>query len=385
MKKLKKLLLAFLMAVSVLPTASSCGTNGVTIKRIYVEEDNNQDIRYKKRDLGKKASVIASGTDYIIIDEGQSEISLTVEVKNPKNERISSMIISSDDANAEIMENGIFEPINQEDGRRVISWHGENLYKTTYTIRLFSDKNVNTIRIEDIKLDGHTMFQSEELRFLDLGNNKLDIYKMGENSFGYDIKENSFDKIILKPIANEEYNNTISNLEFKDTSINLEGYYEFTNDSSVILKMDYQLNNDITINIEIPIEIKILKINPSDHGYTDAISDMLGLPDNCHIMGLGFLGTDLINSIEMYYKDEKVEILHIWEYDIVYKNPANYDINLPDNSIMDETYEDIGDKLGNFKFIINNDEYKLQFVTYREPSLDRHGIYHITGLSIVEE
>lgn len=384
MKKLKKLLLAFLMSVSVLPTATSCSASGVTIERIYVEEDNNQDIRYKKRDSSKKSSVISSGTDYIIIDESQSEISLTIEVKNPKNERISAMIISSDDENAEIMENGIFEPINQEDGRRVISWHGENLYKTTYTIRLFSDKNVNTIRIEDIKLDGHTTFQSEELRSLNLGKNKLDIYKIPDAVYTYDIKENSFDRIILKPIINEEYTDIVSNLEFKDINVNPEGYYEFTNDSSVILKMGYKLNNDITANIEISIDIKILKINPSDHGYTDAISDMLGLPDNCHIMGLGFLGTDLINSIEMYYKDEKVEILHIWEYDIIYKNPSNYDINLPDNSIMDETYEDIGDKLGNFKFIINNDEYKLQFVTYREPSLDRHGIYHITGLSIVE-
>lgn len=388
-KIIRKLFFIFLLLFSNLPL-NSCANKApenVMIKRIYIENEDHLEPRMLKKKNNNGILNTEAEVNFTVLYTDEIDISLTIEVEKPENYRIESLLISCTDPNAKIMENGIYEPINKSNGKRLIEWHGENNYKTTYNIRIESKDFLNTFIINDVKLRDHDLFQSEE-GVTDFGNNELDIYKIKRDAYSINVVENSFDKLVFNFNISDEYKDIISNFKVDDQAMNSDGNWVFT--ESKISNVSYDIlgkDSKIVRNTE-EIEMVLLKTYYWD--CPDAIVKSAFYPeDNVCIevyeLTFGFDGVTH-NGIRLFYDSNELEIFRISKFAISFICDDIFEIDY----INDDFYTDLKKHLDLFTLEVNAVKYKLVYevsYTYTDEEVElvkypKHK-YKIIGLEEV--
>ena len=187
---LKSKFTAFIATVVLLLTGCNGvnipGKTDVNIKRLSasvydttevvkpVSRKNAIDIKYANEE-GDSGSVLEVGEEssanYILIYKDENNIQLTVQLDNPKGESIDALEIACDDKNAEILVDGEYKPLNVTANGRVVNWAQEDPYEKTFYLRTISQDDLNTFRVNDIKVNG--AWQNKGL-----DNNELSVYKI---------------------------------------------------------------------------------------------------------------------------------------------------------------------------------------------------------------
>ena len=187
---LKSKFTAFIATVVLLLTGCNGvnipGKTGVNIKRLSasvydttevvkpVSRKNAIDIKYANEE-GDSGTVLEVGEEssanYILIYKDENNIQLTVQLDNPKGESIDALEIACDDENAEILVDNEYKPLNVTANGRVVNWAQEDPYEKTFYLRTISQDDLNTFRVNDIKVNG--AWQNKGL-----DNNELSVYKI---------------------------------------------------------------------------------------------------------------------------------------------------------------------------------------------------------------
>ena len=190
---LKSKFTAFIATVVLLLTGCNGvnipGKTDVNIKRLSasvydttevvrpVSRKNAIDIKYANEE-GDSGSVLEVGEEssanYILIYKDENNIQLTVQLDNPKGESIDALEIACDDENAEILVDNEYKPLNVTANGRVVNWAQEDPYEKTFYLRTISQDDLNTFRVNDIKVNG--AWQNKGL-----DNNELSVYKITKN------------------------------------------------------------------------------------------------------------------------------------------------------------------------------------------------------------
>ena len=187
---LKSKFTAFIATVVLLLTGCNGvnipGKTDVNIKRLYASaydttevvepasRRNAIDIRYanEEGDSGTTLEVgKESSANYVLIYKDENNIQLTVQLDNPKGESIDALEIACDDKNAEILVDDEYKPLNVGSNGRVVNWAQEDPYEKTFYLKTISQDDLNTFRINDIKVNG--AWQNKGL-----DNNELSVYKI---------------------------------------------------------------------------------------------------------------------------------------------------------------------------------------------------------------
>lgn len=192
---LKSKFTAFIATVVLLLTGCNGvnipGKTDVNIKRLYasaydttevvkpVSRKNAIDIKYANEE-GDSGTVLEVGKEssanYVLIYKDENNIQLTVQLDNPKGESIDALEIACDDKNAEILVDGEYKPLNVTANGRVVNWAQEDPYEKTFYLRTISQDDLNTFRVNDIKVNG--AWQNKGL-----DNNELSVYKITKDDF----------------------------------------------------------------------------------------------------------------------------------------------------------------------------------------------------------
>lgn len=187
---LKSKFTAFIATVVLLLTGCNGvnipGKTDVNIKRLSasvydttevvqpVSRKNAIDIKYANEE-GDSGTVLEVGKEssanYILIYKDENNIQLTVQLDNPKGESIDALEIACDDESAEILVDGEYKPLNVTANGRVVNWAQEDPYEKTFYLRTISQDDLNTFRVNDIKVNG--AWQNKGL-----DNNELSVYKI---------------------------------------------------------------------------------------------------------------------------------------------------------------------------------------------------------------
>ena len=187
---LKSKFTAFIATVVLLLTGCNGvnipGKTDVNIKRLSasvydtteviqpVSRKNAIDIKYanEEGDSGTTLEVgEESSANYVLIYKDENNIQLTVQLDNPKGESIDALEIACDDESAEILVDGEYKPLNVTANGRVVNWAQEDPYEKTFYLRTISQDDLNTFRVNDIKVNG--AWQNKGL-----DNNELSVYKI---------------------------------------------------------------------------------------------------------------------------------------------------------------------------------------------------------------
>ena len=135
---------------------------------------NAIDIKYANEE-GDSGTVLEVGEEssanYVLIYKDENNIQLTVQLDNPKGESIDALEIACDDENAEILVDNEYKPLNVTANGRVVNWSSEDPYEKTFYLRTISQDDLNTFRVNDIKVNG--AWQNKGL-----DNNELSVYKI---------------------------------------------------------------------------------------------------------------------------------------------------------------------------------------------------------------
>ena len=187
---LKSKFTAFIATVVLLLTGCNGvnipGKTDVNIKRLSasvydttevvkpVSRKNAIDIKYANEE-GDSGTTLEAGKEssanYILIYKDENNIQLTVQLDNPKGESIDALEIACDDENAEILVDNEYKPLNVTANGRVVNWAQEDPYEKTFYLRTISQDDLNTFRVNDIKVNG--AWQNKGL-----DNNELSVYKI---------------------------------------------------------------------------------------------------------------------------------------------------------------------------------------------------------------
>ncbi len=190
MNNLKSKFTAFIATVVLLLTGCNGvnipGKTDVNIKRLSasvydttevvkpVSRKNAIDIKYanEEGDSGTTLEVgKESSANYVLIYKDENNIQLTVQLDNPKGESIDALEIACDDKSAEILVDDEYKPLNVTANGRVVNWAQEDPYEKTFYLKTISQDDLNTFRINDIKVNG--AWQNKGL-----DNNELSVYKI---------------------------------------------------------------------------------------------------------------------------------------------------------------------------------------------------------------
>ena len=138
------------------------------------EENVLEAIKYANEE-GDSGTVLEVGEEssanYVLIYKDENNIQLTVQLDNPKGESIDALEIACDDESAEILVDGEYKPLNVTGNGRVVNWAQEDPYEKTFYLRTISQDDLNTFRVNDIKVNG--AWQNKGL-----DNNELSVYKI---------------------------------------------------------------------------------------------------------------------------------------------------------------------------------------------------------------
>ena len=184
--------------------------NEVKIKKISAYDNQADNAQILNR---KESNRSQDELNYIIIYKSQTDIQFTITLDNPEAYGIDALRVKCDDEDAQIQVDGEWKPIAfEDDGTRVVNWDSEDPYEKTYNIRTTSDDAVNTFEVVDIRLAGHSKFQSKETKNTDIGNSELQIHKIDEDAYRVDVIENTFEYIKFKLAVKESYKDIIHNI-----------------------------------------------------------------------------------------------------------------------------------------------------------------------------
>lgn len=234
-------------ASSTTVSSISNSENEVKIKKIVanaLDEDNNTQ-SISKKEKNKHEDEI----NCIIIYKSQTDIQFTIKLDNPEAYGIDALRVKCDDENAQIQVDGEWKPIAfEDDGTRVVNWSSEDPYEKTYNIRTTSDDAMNIFEVIDIRLAGHSKFQSKETKNTDIGNSELQIHKMDEDAYRVDVIENTFEYIKFKLAVKESYKDIIHNITVDGETADSEGIYTLYENKNITVKYDYKINDELMVN-----------------------------------------------------------------------------------------------------------------------------------------
>lgn len=215
----KSRFLAFIASAILLLTgcngANVLGKANVNIKRLSASvydttetaEPTNRknaiDIRYanEKGDSGATLKIDEeSSTNYILIYKDENNIQLTVQLDNPKGESIDALEIACDDEDAEILVDGEYKSLNVTSNGRVVNWAQEDPYEKTFYLKTISQDDLNTFRINDIKVNG--AWQNKGL-----DNNELSVYKITKDDLEVKFITNTTEYYECEFICGEKVSN----------------------------------------------------------------------------------------------------------------------------------------------------------------------------------
>ena len=247
-------------ASSTTVSSISNSENEVKIKKIVanaLDEDNNTQ-SISKKEKNKHEDEI----NCIIIYKSQTDIQFTIKLDNPEAYGIDALRVKCDDENAQIQVDGEWKPIAfEDDGTRVVNWSSEDPYEKTYNIRTTSDDAMNIFEVIDIRLAGHSKFQSKETKNTDIGNSELQIHKMDEDAYRVDVIENTFEYIKFKLAVKESYKNIIHNITVDGENADSEGIYTLYENKNIKVKYDYKINDELMVNRSNNERIERLRAN----------------------------------------------------------------------------------------------------------------------------
>ena len=385
--------------------------NEVKIKKISAYDNQADNAQILNR---KESNRSQDELNYIIIYKSQIDIQFTITLDNPEAYGIDALRVKCDDEDAQIQVDGEWKPIAfEDDGTRVVNWDSEDPYEKTYNIRTTSDDAVNTFEVVDIRLAGHSKFQSKETKNTDIGNSELQIHKIDEDAYRVDVIENTFEYIKFKLAVKESYKDIIHNITVDGETADSEGIYTLYENKNIKVKYDYKINDELMVKRSNNEEIKKLKVcyqkpverNFDYHENIPVSRAELGFDENdttvwknCIHLALGFEGNDWENYISVYYKDVKCEIVETltW-YETIFDNDTGEPISsdyyghtyfYDNDCFSDIPYEitrdySVAKYLNNFKIVILEREYKILYEIAFDDLVDNDKpsvMFRITGL-----
>ena len=343
---LKSKFTAFIATVVLLLTGCNGvnipGKTDVNIKRLSasvydttevvqpVSRKNAIDIKYanEEGDSGTTLEVgEESSANYVLIYKDENNIQLTVQLDNPKGESIDALEIACDDESAEILVDGEYKPLNVTANGRVVNWAQEDPYEKTFYLRTISQDDLNTFRVNDIKVKG--AWQNKGL-----DNNELSVYKITKEDLDVRFITNTTEYYECEFIYGEK----VSNL---NVTASVPEALTWISTSRVRVTQNCTLNWSYDFTFDGVIkhwkedkEIELFNITPStpelsENGFLVADVELGGL---C-VQGLSFNGTDFdknkynINGYDAKYyiysySGSSTPCLETYES---FKNILNYD------------------------------------------------------------
>ena len=301
---------------------------------------NAIDIRYANEEGDSGATLKIgeeSSTNYILIYKDENNIQLTVQLDNPKGESIDALEIACDDEDAEILVDGEYKSLNVTSNGRVVNWAQEDPYEKTFYLKTISQDDLNTFRINDIKVNG--TWQNKGL-----DNNELSVYKITKDDLDVKFITNTTEYYECEFICGERVSNLNVTASIPDALTWITTSRVRVTENCV-LSWSYDFTFDGVIkHWKEDKKIELFNITPStpelsENGFLVADVELGGL---C-VQGLSFNGTDFdknsynINGYDAKYyiysySDSFTPCLETYES---FRNILNYDES------MDEYYLDM--------------------------------------------
>ena len=301
---------------------------------------NAIDIRYANEEGDSGATLKIgeeSSTNYILIYKDENNIQLTVQLDNPKGESIDALEIACDDEDAEILVDGEYKSLNVTSNGRVVNWAQEDPYEKTFYLKTISQDDLNTFRINDIKVNG--TWQNKGL-----DNNELSVYKITKDDLDVKFITNTPEYYECEFICGERVSNLNVTASIPDALTWITTSRVRVTENCV-LSWSYDFTFDGVIkHWKEDKKIELFNITPStpelsENGFLVADVELGGL---C-VQGLSFNGTDFdknsynINGYDAKYyiysySDSFTPCLETYES---FRNILNYDES------MDEYYLDM--------------------------------------------
>lgn len=310
MNNLKSKFTAFIATVVLLLTGCNGvnipGKTDVNIKRLYasaydttevvqpVSRKNAIDIKYANEE-GDSGTTLETGKEssanYILIYKDENNIQLTVQLDNPKKESIDALEIACDDENAEILVDGEYKPLNVTANGRVVNWSSEDPYEKTFYLRTISQDDLNTFRINDIKVN-------KEWQNKGLDNNELSVYKITKEDLDVKFITNTTEYYECEFIYGEK----VSNL---NVTASVPEALTWVSTSRVRVTQNCTLNWSYDFTFDGVVrhwvekkEIELLKIIIPNSDGSDGVLFFIEPRDGNLYIGLfDMFGTDLDKSI----------------------------------------------------------------------------------------
>lgn len=200
---------------------------------------------------------------YTVVQMPNQEISFTITLDNQEASGIDAVRLYCDDPAAEVKIDGEYKKIAQEsDGTRVVNWASEDAYEKTYSIKLSSEEYVNSLEVKDIRLAGHSKFQSKETEVKNLGKNELKVYKMSEDDLKWNFVTNTTEYYAW----NFTHSDKVSNVTVEGIEADENGEYRVTENGTI--KYSYDLTVEgTTVRWSGAKDIELLKIEKTDPKY----------------------------------------------------------------------------------------------------------------------
>lgn len=201
----------------------------------------------------------SEGLQYVLLPVDKNEVTFTIKLSNPKAYQIDSLRLYCEDGLAEIKIDGQWKPLNiEQDGSRVVNWSSEDAYEKTFYLRMHSTAAHNVLRVLDVRLAGHTEWQSSETKSNDLGNNELNIFKLSTYDFQWVFVDNVEEYYAWKMNHGDKISNLVVKADGEVLSAN-NGEYRVTKDCKVTWEYDYSCDG-VTIHESGEKDIELLKI-----------------------------------------------------------------------------------------------------------------------------
>ena len=307
----KSRFLAFIASAILLLTgcngANVLGKANVNIKRLSASvydttetaEPTNRknaiDIRYanEKGDSGATLKTDEeSSANYILIYKDENNIQLTVQLDNPKGESIDALEIACDDEDAEILVDGEYKSLNVTSNGRVVNWAQEDPYEKTFYLKTISQDDLNTFRINDIKVNG--AWQNKGL-----DNNELSVYKITKDDLDVKFIANTTEYYECEITHGDKISSlTVSGGEW----VNGTNHYKMTQNGAMKIEYDYTFDGLVRHWVdEKEIELLHAKLSEDMSGRVNRNENVLAgvIVPGAVDLRFGLYGTNIGTTIQI--------------------------------------------------------------------------------------
>lgn len=346
MKLFKKIMSTFAAAAFAIVVAACANPVIVKAGAVNIKEITAQKYELNKEDVPARAKYAAAptmqratdiaiahaegeGSNYILIYKDEHNIELTVTLDNPKGESIDALEISCDDPDAKILVDGEYKAMNVTANGRVINWAQEDPYQKTFYMQTVADSSMNTVRVNDVKVNG--AWQQGTLT-----NNELSIYKITKDNLDAKFIANTPEYYEVEFIVGENVSNLevncdhgqwISTSHYRVTeNCELSWTFEYTFGSTVRTWSESRDIELLKIGKDNPIDEIIIIYNALDENELDADAYL-------EIYNIAITGTN-INNIEFSviynngdstivdYTPRKTDGTNIWFGQLIGRTPS---------------------------------------------------------------